>query len=101
MKSIERRFRKEEKDNPNLGDYIVFAKAIAGQGFSQDRLARAFNKLVPTDDYDTKDKKALMEHLNLLNGFPKRQKTGLNRTKNKGLEPDRGVPKAKEDISIK
>ncbi len=101
MKSIERRFNNVAKANPFLGDYIVLAQAIAGQGFSQDRLARAFNKLVPTDDYDLKDKKVLMEHLYLLNGFPKRQKTGLNRTKNKGLEPDRGVPKAKEDISIK
>ncbi|MEI6552997.1 MAG: hypothetical protein WCO09_00340 [bacterium] len=68
MKSIERRFKKVAEQNPNLGDYIVFAKAIAGQGFTKDRLARAFNKLVPKDDYAPGDKKELLAHLYDLNG---------------------------------
>ena len=68
MKSIERRFKKISDANPFLGDYIVFAKAIAGQGFSKVRLARAFNKLVPKDDYDPKEKKELLAHLYDLNG---------------------------------
>lgn len=60
MKSIKRRFLKIQKENPNLGDYIVFARAIAGGNFTRARIARAFNELVPKDDYDQKDKKDLL-----------------------------------------
>jgi hypothetical protein len=63
MRSIERRFKKIEKENPNLSTFIVFSRAVAGQHFSKDRLSRWFNKLVDKDDYDKKDKKTILEYL--------------------------------------
>ncbi len=70
MKSIERRFKKiaSKKGNEFLGDFIILGRAVEAQGFSRDRVARAFNKLVPKDDYDPKDKKELLAHLFGLNG---------------------------------
>ena len=63
MRSIQRRFSNIRDKNINLGDYIVFARAVKGQGFSKDMISRWFNKLVEKDDYDKKDKKALIQHL--------------------------------------
>ncbi|MEI6553844.1 MAG: hypothetical protein WCO09_04700 [bacterium] len=92
MRSIERRFKKfaAKKENEFLGDFIVLGRAVADQGYSLDRLARAFNRLVPKDDYDKRDKKALLEHLYSLNGYPRCQKTGSTRTKNVVIKPVRG-----------
>ena len=98
MRSIERRFKMmaSRKENEFLSDFIIFGRTVVGQSYSRDRLARAFNKLVSKDDYDKSDKKALLEHLYSLNGYPRRQKTGSKRTKNGGSQARSGVSKPKE-----
>lgn len=63
MKSLERRFKKIQKADPNLGDYIVFARAIKGQRFNKMIVTRWFNKLIPKDDYLMSEKKDLIKHL--------------------------------------
>ena len=63
MRSIERVFNKVRKENPYLSDYICFAEAMEGRKFSRQTIARYFNKLVDKDDYDSKDKKELLQQL--------------------------------------
>lgn len=63
MKSIERIFNKVRKENPYLSDYLCFAEAVEGRNFSRQTIARYFNKLVDKDDYDSKDKKELLQQL--------------------------------------
>ena len=63
MKSIERRFEMFRAKDSNVGDYIILARASKNQRFSKDMISRWFNKLVPKDDYDSADKKSLIESL--------------------------------------
>ena len=63
MRSIERVFNKVRKENPYLSDYICFAEAVEGRNFSRQTIARYFNKLVDKDDYNSKEKKELLQHL--------------------------------------
>ncbi len=66
MKSIKRRFNGNKEKNPFWSSYIIFAHSIRYQQFSKDRIARGFNELVETDDYQKKDKKALLGIKNLM-----------------------------------
>jgi hypothetical protein len=68
MRSIKWRFEKIAKQQPNASSLIVFAEAIAKEGFSKDRLRRAFNRLVDIDDFDSSDKRRVLANLEKLNG---------------------------------
>jgi len=63
MRSLKRRFKNIEKGNPFWSSYICFAEAVSGQKFSKQTIHRWFLKLVDNDDYDKKDKRALLSHL--------------------------------------
>jgi hypothetical protein len=63
MRSIKRKFEKVEKKHPEWSSYIVFADAIYGQKFCRDVVMKHFNKLVKKDDYEKKDKKAILRFL--------------------------------------
>ena len=63
MKSIERRFIKSKESIPLASDYINFAIAVTGGGFSESVIRRWFYKLVPKADYERKDKKKLFLQL--------------------------------------
>lgn len=63
MRSIQRRFNLLTHKKSEWSSFISFSDAIKGQGFSQNMIARWFNKLVGKDDYDKKDKKKLIQHL--------------------------------------
>jgi predicted RNA-binding protein YlxR (DUF448 family) len=68
MKSLERKFNNIAEKNPNLSSYICFTKAIKGQEFSKQTIHRWFQKLVDKEDYDNRDKTAILEQLeNLAN----------------------------------
>lgn len=67
MRSIERRFANLQEKRPLLSSFMNFSGAIKGQGFSAGMIGRWFNKLVDKDDYDRRDKKALLNHLVFLN----------------------------------
>lgn len=63
MRSIFARVNRIKEKAPNFGDYLVLTQAIQGQGFSRDIISRHFNKLIPKNDYDPKDKKSLINQL--------------------------------------
>lgn len=63
MRSIKRRFDNISKANPYWSSYICFSAVIRGQKFSKQMIHRWFNKLVEKDDYDKRDKKALLAYL--------------------------------------
>ena len=67
MRSLQRRFNKIEKNNPYWSSHTCFAETIDQQEFSHQTIRRWFNKLVEKDDYDKKDKKAILKHLFKLN----------------------------------
>ena len=65
MKSLERRFKEMEvsRNHAHLSSYMHFAKAVRGQKFSCKVILFWFNKLVEKDDYDKRDKKAILDFL--------------------------------------
>ena len=63
MKSLQRRFDGIVEKNPNLSSYTCFARAIKGQGFNKQTIHRWFQKLVEKDDYEKKEKRAILAHL--------------------------------------
>lgn len=63
MKSLERRFNNISKKNPNLSSYLCFVEAVGGQGFSKQTIHNWFLQLVDKDDYNRKEKRAILEHL--------------------------------------
>jgi hypothetical protein len=65
MRSIERRFKKEQSktDNINSSSYIIFGRTIADQGFSKKQITKWFNILVEKDDYLKEEKKELIRQL--------------------------------------
>jgi len=68
MRSLERRFRKIEKNNPRWSSHTCFAVAVRDQKFNKQTLARYFNKLVDKTDYAKEDKKQVVKYLIELNG---------------------------------
>ena len=63
MRSIERRFSNLQQKQPLVSSFMNFSGAIKGQGFSTGMIHRWFNKLVDKDDYEKKDKRAILKHL--------------------------------------
>ncbi len=63
MKSLERRFKIRAENDPHHYSIVHFNGAVLGQNFSRKIILYWFNKLVDPDDYDKKDKKALIEDL--------------------------------------
>ena len=63
MRSIKRRFEQVQKTEPGRSSYTSFAKAISKQGFTKRVLSYWFNKLVDKDDYQSAEKRSLVEHL--------------------------------------
>jgi len=63
MKSLQRRFDKIAAEHQNWGSYLIFAKALKKQKFSQRIIKMWFNKLVDKNDYDHGEKKEILEFL--------------------------------------
>ncbi|MEI8130650.1 MAG: hypothetical protein WCG55_04075 [bacterium] len=66
MRSIKARFTEQEKRQPCWGAFICLAEAVKTRGFSRKCLVPAFKKLIPRDEYERSDTKALIDHLYLL-----------------------------------
>lgn len=64
MRSIEARFKKFSR--PEQSTYITFAKAVRGQGFCFERIARSFSELVDKEDYTPEERKAILHYLHSL-----------------------------------
>lgn len=63
MKSVQARFNILQKENPNLSDYIVYAKTVRGQKYSPRIISQWFNKLIDKSEYMRSDKELLLNHL--------------------------------------
>jgi hypothetical protein len=63
MRSLERNFRKIEKENPNLSTITCFNKTILKRGFSKETIKKYFNLLVDNNDYEKEDKRALLKDI--------------------------------------
>lgn len=63
MKSIQRRFRRISQRNPNLGSLVCFRRTIEGQEFKKRTIRHWFKLLVEKDDYDKKEKRAILQDL--------------------------------------
>jgi len=63
MKSLEKRFKNISEKNPNLGSYICFAEAIKHRNFTPDMISRWFSKSVDKDDYNPRERKAILKFL--------------------------------------
>lgn len=69
MISIKERFDISQLKQPHLSDFISFAEAVSGQGYSRKNIVREFGKLVSKDDYDKKDKRTIISQLVDLSTF--------------------------------
>lgn len=63
MKSIRRRFEKISKQNSYLSSLVCFKRAIENKNFKKRTVHFWFKRLVEKDDYDLKDKKAILRGL--------------------------------------
>jgi hypothetical protein len=66
MRSIQRRFSNLQEKRPRLSSVMNFGTAVSGQGFSKEMIYRWFGKLVEKEDYEGRDKRAILQHLVLL-----------------------------------
>jgi hypothetical protein len=63
MRSIQRRFKQREKDNPCWSSWTCFADSIKEQDFTKDKIRRYFNVLVDKNDYEEEEKMQLLRYL--------------------------------------
>lgn len=63
MRSIKARFNKIQNKYPSLGACIILAQAVRGQRFTQSSIAREFSKLIPKDEFDKKERTAVLKFL--------------------------------------
>lgn len=66
MRNIKARFKKEEAKYPFHGSFIHLVKAVRGQCFSRQSLLKAFNNLIPKEEYNRSEKKELIDFLELI-----------------------------------
>ena len=70
MRSIERVYKRIAERNQNLGAYPCLAQAVAGRGFSRKAIVKAFKTVMPDDEYDETETKALIDYLeHITNGL--------------------------------
>ena len=82
MRSIKARFNEQEQKNPFHGAVINLTRAVRGQKFSRQNLLKAFNELIPDEEYDKADKKGLIDFLELTtNTLEENEKQGKNQLK--------------------
>ena len=66
MRNIARNFRDFAEKHPNLGAYICLAETVKSRGFSRKSLVKAFNELMPADEYLKSEAKGLVDYLEYL-----------------------------------
>jgi len=77
MRSLARKFKQIEAENPNFSSYICFAEAIKGRNFSPKIIKQYFNQLVDPDDYDPEEKRAILQYLYQLSKSKKDAEEGM------------------------
>lgn len=70
MISIKSTFNKIQNKQPYLGACIIIAQAVRGKRFTQSSITREFTKLVPKDEYDKKERRAIIKFLTEISNTP-------------------------------
>jgi len=85
MRSIEANYKKVQAHNPNLGTYPCLSRVVIYRKFSRKSLIKAFNELMPEDEYTKDETKELIDYLEHLTNLPEegeiRCKNALKTTK--------------------
>ncbi len=63
MRNIKARFEKIQNKYPSLGACIILAQAVRGQRFTPSSIAREFSKLIPKNEFDKKERRAVLKFL--------------------------------------
>lgn len=77
MKSLERRFESISERYPYWSPFTCFAEAVYKKGFSPIVIKRWFKKLIPSDDFESSEKKSLLLHLTSLSNPVRRYENGV------------------------
>lgn len=83
-KSLKDWFLERNKEHPELGAYINLCYTIHHSGASRQELTKAFNELIPKDEYDKSEKKELIDYLVLKAGEETREVLKEKRIMNQG-----------------
>lgn len=70
MRSIKARYVKIQNRNPNLGTHPCLCKAVRHRRFSRKSLLKAFNELMPKEEYAEEEKKELIDYLEYVTNLP-------------------------------
>lgn len=70
MISIKSNYKNIQNNNPYCGGYICLASAVKSKNFSRKSLVKAFNEIVPKDEYLKAESKGLIDHLYMLTNMP-------------------------------
>jgi hypothetical protein len=71
MRSVGALCQRVTKREPGYSSYECLAHAVRGRGFSRKTLGVALKNFVDKDDFDPKDKRELLDHLELLTNTPR------------------------------
>lgn len=63
LKTLKDWFLEREKEHPEYGAYINMCYTIHHSGADRKEITKAFNELIPKDEYDKEDKKELIDYL--------------------------------------
>ncbi|MES2314945.1 MAG: hypothetical protein V4524_03380 [Patescibacteria group bacterium] len=70
MRSIKKRFVNTMQSDSGLSAYTALMRAVRGQSFKRSALNKAFELLVPKDEFNNKDKFSLINSLEKLANTP-------------------------------
>ena len=65
MRSIKARFERSKQviSRKHAGSYIHLSYAVIGQNFSRKVITKAFNSLIPKDEFGISERKGLVDYL--------------------------------------
>ncbi len=85
MRSIKASFLQVKEKYPEYSDFICLSVAVEGRKFTKDKIGRAFNRLVPKNDYfDSKNR--LLNHLVNMSNCCSRKSIFLTNLDSKALK---------------
>ena len=70
MRSIKRSYLKAQSRNNNVGTYLCLASVVKHRNFSRKSLIKAFNELMPEEEYLSDEVKELVDYLEHLTKLP-------------------------------
>lgn len=69
MKSLRHHFEKIYRRHPEYSTYTSFAMAVTGHNYTSKTIKHWFNRLVDLGDYEKRDKRDIIRHLEHLTNY--------------------------------